>query len=98
MTEDIVGCKWSMQVLAQIRKGVCRPGAITRSLEGLTPKVLNDCLRRMVDFGILERMSYPEIPPRVEYKLTALGQRFVGILDAIEALQDEMNQNYSLRR
>jgi DNA-binding HxlR family transcriptional regulator len=49
--------------------------------------VLNECLRRLIDFGLVERMSYPEIPPRVEYKLTSLGQRFTIILDAVEELQ-----------
>ena len=66
------------------------PGAITRGLDGLTTKVLNECLRRLIGLGLLERMSYPEIPPRVEYKLTKLGERFVLILDAVEELQLEI--------
>ena len=94
MVEYIVGCKWSMQILSLICQGIDRPGAITRSIDGLTTKVQNDCLSKMVGFGILEKISYPEVPPRVEYKLTGLGQRFIVILDAIAELQGEINANY----
>jgi DNA-binding HxlR family transcriptional regulator len=87
MTESVFACKWSARILSLIRKGVNRPGAITRALDGLTTKVLNECLRRLIDFGLVERTSYPEIPPRVEYKLTGLGERFAIVLDAIEELQ-----------
>ncbi|MCU0566213.1 MAG: helix-turn-helix transcriptional regulator [Oculatellaceae cyanobacterium Prado106] len=91
MVEYIVGCKWSMQILTLIYQGVDRPGAITRAVDGLTTKVQNDCLSKMVSFGILEKISYPEVPPRVEYKLTHLGQRFVAILDSISELQREID-------
>lgn len=91
MLEYIVGCKWSIRILTLIRQGVDRPGAITRSIDGLTTKVQGDCLNKMVGFGILERVAYGEIPPRVEYKLTILGKRFVSILDAVSELQHEIN-------
>lgn len=91
MVEYIVGCKWSMQILSLVYQGVDRPGAITRSVDGLTTKVQNDCLSKMVGFGILEKFSYPEVPPRVEYKLTDLGRRFVTILDAIAELQHKID-------
>lgn len=91
MLEYIVGCKWSIRILTLIRQGVDRPGAITRSIDGLTTKVQGDCLNKMVGFGILERIAYGEIPPRVEYKLTDLGQRFVSILDAVADLQQEID-------
>lgn len=91
MVEYIVGCKWSTQILTLIHQGIDRPGAITRSIDGLTTKVQNDCLNKMVSFGILEKVSYPEVPPRVEYKLTELGKRFIAILDAIAELQLELD-------
>jgi len=83
MMESFFACKWSARILSLIRDGVNCPGAITRGLNGLTTKVLNQCLRRLIGFGLLERVSYPEIPPRVEYKLIKLGERFVIILDAV---------------
>jgi len=86
-----VGCKWSIQILTLIHQGVDRPGAITRSIDGLTTKVQNDCLSKMVGFGILKKFSYPEVPPRVEYKLTDFGQRFITILDAVVELQRQID-------
>jgi DNA-binding HxlR family transcriptional regulator len=91
MLEYIVGCKWSIRILTLIHQGVDRPGAITRSIDGLTTKVQGDCLSKMVGFGILERIAYGEIPPRVEYKLTIFGQRFISILDAVSELQHELD-------
>ena len=89
--EEIVGCKWALQILAQIRRGVCRPGALERALPGLTTKVMNERLVKMTRFGILERIGYPEIPPRVEYCLTPFGERFIEVLDGIERLQREVD-------
>ena len=50
-----------------IRGGVTRPGQLVRTAEGLTTKVLNERLSKLVRYGVLEKISYPEIPPRVEY-------------------------------
>lgn len=90
MVEDVIGCKWSLTVLSLIRRGVNRPGAMTHAVEGLSSKVLNERLRKLLRYGILQKTSYPEIPPRVEYALTAFGERFVDVLDRIAALDDEL--------
>ena len=66
---------------------------MVRSVEGLSTKVLNSCLRKNVEFGILERMAYPEIPPRVEYLVTPFGEKFIRILDELEKLQEEIEAN-----
>lgn len=87
MAADIIGCKWSLTVLQLVREGVCRPGAMERSVEGLTTKVLNERLRKLVRYNIIERQAYSEIPPRVEYRLTPLGNQFVEILDSFAALE-----------
>lgn len=81
-----------MQILTQIRRGVNRPGAMERALPGLTTKVMNERFAKLLRFEILERQSYPEIPPRVEYRLTPFGERFVAVLDAIEQLQREADK------
>jgi DNA-binding HxlR family transcriptional regulator len=90
MVEDIVGCKWSLAVLGLVRQGVNRPGAMEHAIDGLTAKVLNERLRKLVRYGILGKTSYAEVPPRVEYRLTDFGSRFTVILDQIEALQNEL--------
>ncbi len=89
--EDILGCKWSLSVLRAIQLGICRPGALTRHIEGLTTKVLNQRLKKMVRYTILEKHSFAEIPPRVEYKLTNFGVKIGLILDDIATLQEEMD-------
>jgi DNA-binding HxlR family transcriptional regulator len=90
VVEAVFGCKWSLRILGLIRRGVCRPGAIERELEGLTTKVQNYYFRRMITLGILERIVYPEVPPHVEYRLTDFGLCFMPILDSIEELQHEL--------
>ena len=92
MVEDIVGCKWSLAVLGAVRGGVCRPGAIEHAIAGLSKKVLNERLSKLVRFGILERHAYPELPPRVEYRFTPFGDKFCGVLDGIDALQREIDR------
>jgi DNA-binding HxlR family transcriptional regulator len=87
MVEDVVGCKWSLHVLALVEDGVRRPGAMERAVEGLSAKVLNERLAKLTRFGILRRTTYPEVPPRVEYELTEFGRRFSGILAEIKRLQ-----------
>ncbi|MBE9168759.1 helix-turn-helix transcriptional regulator [Pleurocapsales cyanobacterium LEGE 06147] len=86
MFEDCIGCKWTLHILSQIRCGVDRPRALVKTKKGLTTKVLNERLAKMVQFGILEKISYPEVPPRVEYRLTPFGQEFLEILDRLEDL------------
>lgn len=90
MVETIYGCKWSLTVYQLLSNGINRPGAMVRSVEGLSTKVLNECLRRNTKFGILERVSYNEVPPRVEYKVTPFGDKFIRILDELEMLQSEI--------
>lgn len=90
MVETIYGCKWSLTVYQLLHNGINRPGEMVRSVEGLSTKVLNECLRKNVDFGILQRDSYPEVPPRVEYRVTDFGQRFIAVLDELEALSEAL--------
>jgi len=89
MVEDIVGCKWSLTVLSLVTSGVNRPGAMQKRVEGLTAKVLNERLRKLLRFGIIDREIFAEVPPRVEYRLTAFGKRFNGVLAQIAALEAE---------
>ena len=74
-------------MLRLIRAGVNRPGDISRAVEELTTKVLNERLSQLVKFDIIEKIAYPEIPPRVEYELTEFGHRFVCLLDMIDNLK-----------
>ncbi len=91
IVEDVVGCKWTLHVLQQVRAGVHRPGALVRTTDGLTRKVLYERLAKLVRYGVLAREAYPEVPPRVEYRLTPFGERLNTVLDAIDALQQDLD-------
>jgi DNA-binding HxlR family transcriptional regulator len=92
MVETVVGCKWSLTVMELVQHGTRRPGAMERSVEGLTAKVLNDCLRLLVSYGVLDKRSYPEIPPRVEYHFTAFGRKFADTFKVLDALEAQINR------
>jgi DNA-binding HxlR family transcriptional regulator len=90
MVERVVGCKWSLTVVDLVQRGVRRPGAMERTVEGLTAKVLNDCLRLLVSYGVLEKRSFPEVPPRVEYYFTSFGRKFVETFETLDALEEKL--------
>jgi len=90
MVEAIYGCKWSLTVYQLLANGINRPGKMVRNVEGLTTKVLNECLRKNMEFGIIERVAHSEVPPRVEYTVTPFGEKFIRILDELEKLQREI--------
>lgn len=90
MVETIFGCKWSLTVYRLLANGINRPGEMVRNVDGLTTKVLNDCLHRNMGFGILQRIAYNEVPPRVEYVVTPFGENFIHVLHEIEKLEGEM--------
>ncbi len=92
MLEDIIGCKWSLRVLRLVSDGVRRPGAMQRQVPGLTAKVLNERLRKLLRFEIIEREVFAEVPPRVEYRLTKFGTRFVSLLDKIQELEEQRRE------
>ncbi len=95
LLEDVIGCRWTISVLQAVGGGVKRPGAIQRHIEGISTKVLGDRLRHFTKSGIFERVQFPEIPPRVEYRLTPFGKKFLGLLKAVERLQAELNDDTS---
>lgn len=95
MVESIYGCKWSLTVYQLLANGINRPGEMVRNVEGLTTKVLNVCLKKNIEFGILQRLSFNELPPRVEYHVTEFGRKFLTITESIEQLQREIDKNSS---
>ena len=92
LLEEVIGCRWTISVLGAVAKGVKRPGALERHIEGISAKVLSDRLRHFTRAGIFERIQYPEIPPRVEYRLTEFGRKFNRLLKEVEKLQSELNK------
>lgn len=90
--EEVVGCKWSVSVLLAVKKGINRPGALERHIEGISAKVLSERLRKLTAYGLMHKESYPEVPPRTEYSLTKSGQKLIKIIEQIQDLDVEMDQ------
>lgn len=86
LIEKIFACKWSLTVYQLMALGINRPGEMVRTVEGLTTKVLNDCLRKNIEFGILDKQTFNETPPRVEYQVTDYGKKFIALIADIEKL------------
>src|ERR671939_401854 len=81
---EIISGKWTLLVIRDLADGSRRFCELERSLEGISPRTLSLRLRALEDCGIVERKTYPEVPPRVQYALTAKGR---GLLPLIEDMR-----------
>src|SRR4051812_18690629 len=66
--------KWTLLIVTTLAAGPKRTAEIRRSVDGISEKMLIQTLRKLESFGLVSRKSYPEVPPRVEYRLTPLGR------------------------
>lgn len=89
----LIGDKWKVLILRDLRSGTKRFGELKKSVTGISQKVLTSNLRDMEENGLLTREVFPEVPPRVEYTLTELGQSMSPILDAMEKWGTEFKEN-----
>ncbi|MBE7493850.1 MAG: helix-turn-helix transcriptional regulator [Verrucomicrobiaceae bacterium] len=87
--EDVVGCKWSAAVLAAIGRGVSRPGQLERFIPGISAKILNERLRKLVDYRLITRTEIAGKVPRTEYALTPTGMKLCAIIESIRDLDEE---------
>ena len=91
--EDVVGCKWSAAIVAALGRGVHRPGQLERFIPGISTKVLTERLRRMLAYGLITRTEYPELPLRVEYHLTPVGEKLASVIEQLRALETELSRS-----
>ncbi|MCQ4210724.1 winged helix-turn-helix transcriptional regulator [Streptomyces longispororuber] len=82
---DLLSNTWNAVVLWALRERPYRPGELRDRIGGISPKVLTETLRRLEFNGLVTRQAYEEVPPRVEYELTALGRTLLGPIDAFGA-------------
>lgn len=83
-TVSLIGSKWKLLILRNLLARPWRFNELRKNLEGISQKVLTDSLRSLEEDGIVTRTVYPEVPPRVEYALSDLGETMRPILDAME--------------
>lgn len=83
-TVRLIGSKWKLLIIRNLLQRPWRFNELKKNLEGISQKVLTDSLRSMEADGIVTRTVYPEIPPRVEYALSELGESMRPVMDAME--------------
>lgn len=83
-TVQMIGSKWKLLIVRNLLQRPWRFNELKKDLEGISQKVLTDSLRSMEADGIITRTVYPEVPPRVEYALSDLGESMRPIMDAME--------------
>ena len=87
--EDVVGCKWSAAVVGALQRGVTRPGQLERYIPGISTKILNERLRKLLDYGLATRTDLSEVSLHVEYALTPTGAKLAGVIEQLHALEAE---------
>src|ERR1700756_5817117 len=85
LTAEIVCSKWTLLLVRDLSEGHSRFCELERSLAGISPRPLSLRLRALEEEGIVERHTYPEVPPRVEYALTAKGLALVPLVEDMRA-------------
>jgi DNA-binding HxlR family transcriptional regulator len=83
-TVSLIGNKWKLLIIRNLLVRPWRFNELQKNLEGISQKVLTDCLRSMEKDGIVIRTVYPEVPPRVEYSLSELGETMRPILNSMQ--------------
>lgn len=84
-TIAMVSDKWKVLILYQLRDGKKRFNELRRKMQGVTQRVLTHQLRALESDGLVKRTIYAEVPPRVEYELTALGSTLIPLLDQFDS-------------
>ena len=95
--QKIIGGKWTMLIIQYLSEETLRFGELQRKLPMMTQATLTKQLRNLEEFGLVERVIYPQVPPKVEYSLSDIGKRFLPVLNELalwgEEYKSYMNDN-----
>ena len=94
LTLSLIGNKWKFLIVRDLLIETKRFSVLKRSIGSISQKVLTDNLRQLEASGIVKRQVYAEVPPRVEYSLTPLGQSLDSVLDAMMTWGDHYKSQY----
>ena len=92
-TVGLIGSKWKLLILRDLLTGPKRYSELKKSLSGISQKVLTSSLKSMVEDGLVIKISYPEVPPRVEYSLSLLGESMKPVIQVMEQWGKDYKQN-----
>ena len=84
----MVGCKWSAAVVGALQRGVVRPGQLKRYIPGISTKILNERLRKLLAYGLAMRADHSAASLHVEYRLTPTGAKLATVIEQLHALQE----------
>ena len=85
MTAEIICSKWTLLLVRELSEGCSRFCELERSLTGISPRTLSLRLRALEEEGVVERHTFAEVPPRVEYQLTEKGRDLLPIIESMRA-------------
>jgi len=94
--QKIIGGKWTMLIIQYLSEGTLRFGELQRKLPMMTQATLTKQLRNLEEFGLVERIVYPQVPPKVEYSLSEIGRKFMPVLSELNVWGEEY-KNYMSR-
>ncbi|OGX82109.1 winged helix-turn-helix transcriptional regulator [Hymenobacter coccineus] len=89
LTKEVLHGKWKSTLLHFIAQGVQRPSSLQRAIPMATRRVLNIQLNELEQHGLVRKTVFPQLPPKVEYHLTGLGQSLLPVIAAMEQWGDE---------
>lgn len=93
-TVDLIGNKWKLLIIRELLTGTKRFNEMYRAIDGISQKVLTQNLRKMKEDGIIDRVVFAEVPPRVEYSLSELGDTLKPIIDSMSEWGTDYIQNH----
>lgn len=88
ITMEIIGGKWKSCILSELNKGPMRPSELHREFPDASPRVIDQQLKELLFYGIIEKKIYPELPPRSEYSITERGRSLIPLINEIEKWGD----------
>lgn len=93
-TVQLIGNKWKLLIIRNLLHAPQRFSELKRTIPGISQKVLTDNLRALEADGLIDREVFAEVPPRVVYSISALGDTLRPIIDAMQAWGTEYKKNF----
>ena len=93
---EVIGGKWKSCIIYDLRHGPMRPSERMKFYPEANTRVINNTLKELVEYGVVRKTIYPELPPHSEYSLTAIGESLVPLVLAMEKWGDSFRENLRL--
>lgn len=90
---DLIGGKWKAIMLYHLKDGAMRSGDLQRSINGIANKMFTQTARELEGLGLIERVVYPVIPPKVEYQLTPMGESVMPIIQQLGEWAESVSEH-----